>query len=263
MQRGFSLVELSIVLVILGLLTGGILAGQNLIRSAEIRSVGAEYQRYIAAAQTFRDKYIALAGDMPNATRFWGRTVNAAHCPTNSSAAVTTPGTCDGTGNGVLDIFNAASQSAEMFQFWNQLALAGLIEGSYSGMAGTGSGDHATSANIPLSKFGNAGWSASWVSSAFAGDGAAYAVIYGNHFRFGALKGDGQSDAAVLKPEEAWNIDTKLDDGKPASGFVIARYWNNTCAAADDGSSAFNDYASSYRVSDNSIRCALFFRNLF
>jgi len=262
-MRGFSLVELSIVLVILGLLTGGILAGQNLIRAAEIRAVTTEFQRYMSATQAFRDKYMAIPGDMPNATRFWGRTVNAAHCVTNSSASVTSPGTCDGTGNGMLDTFNAASQSAEPFQFWNQLALAGLIEGAYSGMAGSGSGDHATSSNIPLSKLTNAGWTASWAASNFAGDSAAYALVYGNHFRFGALQAGGQSDIAVLKPEEAWNIDTKLDDGKPASGFIIARYWNNTCAAADDGSPAFNDYIASYRVSDSTVRCAIFFRNLF
>ena len=62
-QPGFSLVELSIVLVILGLLTGGILAGQSLIRAAELRSISTDYSRYIAAVQAFRDKYFALPGD--------------------------------------------------------------------------------------------------------------------------------------------------------------------------------------------------------
>jgi prepilin-type N-terminal cleavage/methylation domain-containing protein len=69
-QRGFSLVELSIVLVILGLLTGGILAGQSLIRAAELRSITTQFNQYVSATQSFRDKYMALPGDMPNATRF-------------------------------------------------------------------------------------------------------------------------------------------------------------------------------------------------
>ena len=82
MQRAFSLVELSIVLVILGLLTGGILAGQSLIRAAELRSVTNEFQRYIVATQSFRDKYFAAPGDITDAHRFWtsagGNGANAA-----------------------------------------------------------------------------------------------------------------------------------------------------------------------------------------
>lgn len=67
MTRGFSLVELSIVLVILGLLTGGILAGQSLIRAAELRSVTTEYGRWVTAMHSFRDKYMAIPGDMRDA----------------------------------------------------------------------------------------------------------------------------------------------------------------------------------------------------
>lgn len=263
MKQGFSLVELSIVLVILGLLTGGILAGQSLIRASELRAVTTEYQRIITATQTFRDKYMALPGDMANATRFWGRTVNAAHCVTNSAAAVTAPGTCDGTGSGFLETVNAANQSAEMFQFVNQLALAGLVEGSYSGMSGASAGAHATSSNVFSSKLNNGYFTPSYVISTFAGDANAYALNYSNHLRFGALTGTGQSQGPLLKPEEAWGIDTKLDDGKPAYGKVIAYYWNNLCAAADDGTHANNDFAASYKLTDSSVQCSLFFRDSF
>jgi hypothetical protein len=70
--EGFSLVALSVVWVNLGLLTGGILTAQSLIRAAELRSITTDYNRFITASQTFRDKYFALPGDMRNATRFWG-----------------------------------------------------------------------------------------------------------------------------------------------------------------------------------------------
>ncbi|MGB1540395.1 MAG: prepilin-type N-terminal cleavage/methylation domain-containing protein, partial [Rickettsiales bacterium] len=66
-KAGFSLVELSIVLVILGLLTGGILGGQSLIRAAELRSVSKEYEKYQTAINIFKDKYFALPGDFNNA----------------------------------------------------------------------------------------------------------------------------------------------------------------------------------------------------
>ncbi len=155
MKQAFSLVELSIVLVILGLLTGGILAGQSLIRAAEVRSVGTDYNRYVAATQTFRDKYMAIPGDMNNATRFWTRQVNASHCVTNSAAAVSTPGTCDGNGDGnVYGWSPNASESGESFQFWRQLALAGLVEGSYTGLAGSGGVAHHTiGTNARLQRF--------------------------------------------------------------------------------------------------------------
>ena len=71
-KKAFSLVELSIVLVILGLLVGGILSGQSLIRAAQLRSVTADYTRFVTAVNTFRDKYFALPGDMTNAQSVWG-----------------------------------------------------------------------------------------------------------------------------------------------------------------------------------------------
>jgi prepilin-type N-terminal cleavage/methylation domain-containing protein len=70
--RGFTLVELSIVLVILGLLAGGVLAGQGLIRAAELRSITTDQQRFLIAIRAFRDQYRSLPGDMPNATLVWG-----------------------------------------------------------------------------------------------------------------------------------------------------------------------------------------------
>lgn len=71
-RQAFSLVELSIVLVILGLLVGGILAGQSLIKASELRKIGADFTRYESAINAFRDKYFFYPGDLPNATQLWG-----------------------------------------------------------------------------------------------------------------------------------------------------------------------------------------------
>ena len=85
-SHGFSLVELSIVLVIVGLLTGGILMGQNLIRNAEIQGVMKELAKYSDAVIAFRDQYDALPGDLPDAGNYWGL-VNTTHvtCETTAS----------------------------------------------------------------------------------------------------------------------------------------------------------------------------------
>jgi prepilin-type N-terminal cleavage/methylation domain-containing protein len=256
MNRAFSLVELSIVLVILGLLAGGVVAGQSLIRAAELRSVVADQQRFATAISTFKDKYFAIPGDMSNATTFWGKD-NAA-CTAHTGTAAT-PGTCNGNGDARMNTAAAAGATAEAFQFWKQLALAGLIESAYTGLSGSGSFAHAVrGTNVPASKIGQAAWYTSNADS-FPGNTNWWALDYGNYISIGVQSAAGQPWGYTFTPEEAWNIDHKLDDGKPATGRVIGIYWNNQCSAADDGFPANDDYAASYRVSDPTRYCVLLF----
>jgi hypothetical protein len=74
-RTGFTLIELSILLVVIGLIVGGVLVGQDLIRSAGIRKTISELQKFQTAIATFKGKYDCLAGDCPNATIFLGRTL--------------------------------------------------------------------------------------------------------------------------------------------------------------------------------------------
>src|SRR6202790_4507951 len=71
-ESGFTLIELSIVLVIIGLIVGGILVGQDLVKAAEIRATVAQIEKYNSAVNTFRTKYNAIPGDLSstNATGF-------------------------------------------------------------------------------------------------------------------------------------------------------------------------------------------------
>ncbi|MFZ4540565.1 MAG: pilus assembly FimT family protein [Rickettsiales bacterium] len=121
-QRAFSLVELSIVLVILGLLVGGILSGQALIRASELRAVVTEYNRHAVDTKTFRDKYFALPGDMANATSFWGRVGGGAgQCAAPNTDSDT--GTLHATAMGTVRLV-AADSSTNFFVFgniWQQL----------------------------------------------------------------------------------------------------------------------------------------------
>jgi len=262
-KSGFSLVELSIVLVILGLLTGGILGGQALIRAAEMRAVSTEYSRWMTATQSFRDKYFALPGDMRNATQFWGRMNGNADCVTTSSAAVSAAGICDGNGNSSLTSASAANLAGEYMQFWRHLAAAGLIEGNYAGVAGSGGAEHCQiDVACPRSKMSNVGWGVLSLPN-FPGDVNSYALDYGNSFFVGAENPIFGPNLHAFRPEEAWNIDAKTDDGRPAQGRIIAVFWNNACAAADDGSSANNDLNASYRLNETSKQCSLIFRQAF
>ncbi len=257
---GFSLVELSIVLVILGLLVGGVLSGQSLIRAAELRAVSTEYTKYYAAVNSFKDKYFALPGDMPNAVRLWGAQAGAttdgadATCAALTTAATGTA-TCNGNGDGqVLDC------SYEVFRFWQHLANAGLVEGNYSGVRGASVCNHVIGTNAPRSKMNNGGWSFSYLGT-IAGDAGTYALDYGSLFWFGVATPD-RTQGNILKPEEAWNIDTKLDDGKPGTGKVIMRSEASVWGAANQctTSASNTDYAGNYNLTSSAITCSLLIR---
>lgn len=268
-SRGFSLVELSIVLVILGLLTGGILAGQSLIRASELRALSSEIQRFQAATNTFRDKYFAIPGDFRDATRFWGLQIVGSGCTSNSGiAAASAPGACDGNGNGIVPVIGTADTSGEPFQLWRHLQLAGLIEGTYTGLSGSVGGLDATQgSNIPASRISNGGWLA-YTFGVQPGNGSVYGMDYGNSFNFGARTASGtvfSRAPTLLRPEEMWNLDIKMDDGRPAYGNIIAYPWGT---AASDNRCTLNaadetDLDSDYNLALNAQVCAFYVRNAF
>jgi hypothetical protein len=261
-EVAFSLIELAIVLVILGLLVGGILTGQSLIRAAELRSVTTEYDRYVNATKIFRDKYLALPGDMPDATQFWGfqGTVAAPGCVSNSGAAVSTSGTCDGNDNGILEHGTAANVTSQQFQFWRQLASAGLIEGRYNGIAGPGIDSITANAGInsPTSKMPGSTWAVRYIPGVYAGDLAAFSYEYGNFLVFGGERPTEWPAHPNLKPEEAWNIDTKLDDGLPASGKIVGFHWTVCTTAVSN-----TDFSARYNLTNNNLVCILKFPKAF
>lgn len=255
MSRGFSLVELSVVLVIIGLITGGILAGSSLIRSAEMQSVLTEAQHYESAIKQFRDVYAALPGDMADATDYWGAMTNCAAANPSGSGTQT----CDG--NGDDDLNNSdQDQTGETMAFWQHLANAGMIEGEYTGIAGGGGTNNAViGENTPASRFTDGGWTASRITIDFAGGPNFFAAAFGNQLRFGAENPFGGTQTRLLTPEQAWNIDKKADDGRPGYGRVIAMYWNDLCSEALDGTSHETDLDARYRLDDTSKQCALIF----
>jgi prepilin-type N-terminal cleavage/methylation domain-containing protein len=264
-RNAFSLVELSIVLVILGLLTGGILAGQSLIRASEMRAVTNEYMRYSTALGTFKDKYFAIPGDFNNAQAFWG---TAAACPGISTTA--TGGTCNGDGNG--QISTSAATANEVFRAWQELALAGLIEGSYSGTSGdtTATDSYVIfGTNVPKSRMANAGWGILYLGPVAVSSATWFDGTFSNVLFFGSgNNANSLPTAAVLKPEEAWNIDTKVDDGKPATGAVVSLEaqagTSSTTGCSDTASSTTATMAaSSYSLGNSSVACSLLIKTSF
>ncbi|APV49086.1 hypothetical protein BWI17_04965 [Betaproteobacteria bacterium GR16-43] len=117
-QSGFTLVEIAIVLVIIGLLLGGILKGQELINSAKVKAVAGDFRTIPTFVYGYQDKFRALPGDDLSAV---GHLTGATPAPTN------------GNGNGVIEgSWNSCATgtyTAESMQFWQQVRLAGLAPG--------------------------------------------------------------------------------------------------------------------------------------
>lgn len=258
-MRGFSLVELSIVLVILGLLTGGILAGQSLIRAAELRSLTTQTSQYMAAVHTFRDRYLSLPGDMQNAVKFWGAQAGTTNDGRDAiCAALTTESTsvatCNGDGNGLIG--NTSNSYYERFRFWQHLANAGLVEGSYSGIPGphTSGEQPVLGVNVPSSRVSNVGFHAQYlaVSANFFGPINANIFTVGTATTLWTL-GTGSS---ALGASEVWNIDTKLDDGRPSSGRIQHRMLDGTPGAPSNCLNYTSAADAEYRLTNTNSSCS-------
>ncbi len=209
LQKGFTLIELAIVLVILGLLAGGILVGQDLIKAAELRSQIEQFDNYDIAASTFRTKYNALPGDVASPSNF---NLPAGGC-TGASRGL-------GNGNGVIESSGSTalfSFVGEPLMFYAQLSSANLIADPIDTGATavcTAGATTPSNTNIPSNKLrggriypiGSGGLHYYLLSS--IGATAATTGV------FSAAPGD------ALTPTDAFNIDFKMDDGVPNAGNV-------------------------------------------
>lgn len=253
-SEGFTLVELSIVLVILGLLVGGVLTGQSLIRAAELRSFATDGAKFTTAIYAFKDKYFALPGDMANATSFWGSLGGTGSDATCQNIAATGQATCNGNGDGM--IIMSVVDDDEPFRFWQHLANAGLIEGRWPGRQG---GSFSPGVNMPGSKLGSKiAWYPLWSGSP---NGSVNRFIQPMGNGITAMTGYGD---LILKPEEVWNIDMKQDDGLPGTGNVMV-YKNTTgnCTTATNTAPP-GDAGATYVLSNQTKQCmAVYWRGNF
>jgi prepilin-type N-terminal cleavage/methylation domain-containing protein len=134
-QKGFTLVEIAIVLVIIGLLLGGILKGQEMITQAKIKNIISDFSGISAAFHGYQDRYRALPGDDANASTRWS-------------------GATGGSGNGVVvGTYNnggaACTAAVESCSWWDHLRRSGFVAGAgvtqplnaVSGIVGVQTGD--------------------------------------------------------------------------------------------------------------------------
>ncbi|MGB0935484.1 MAG: type II secretion system protein [Alphaproteobacteria bacterium] len=189
-QAGFSLVELAIVLIVIGLIVGGVLKGRELIESARLKSVLTQLNEYRVATGTFMVRYNALPGDFKEAKAYISDDL------------------VDGDGDGIIsgDGLRADSQAR---QFWAHLAAARLIPepGSLGGDGG-------------LATFG-AGAPSAQIGGGITVEHMQDHGMYGHWFVLG-LENNTKGDGALLTPLQAMSLDKKVDNGDPKSGKIRA-----------------------------------------
>jgi prepilin-type N-terminal cleavage/methylation domain-containing protein len=191
-SKGFTLIEIAIVLVIIGLLLGGVLKGQELITGARVRNLISQQDGIKAAFFGFQDRYRALPGDY-------------AAADANINCGVSNCGV--GDGNGRIEAPNGSGTHEEILA-WHHLTAAGFLNGSYTFLSGVAA---PAADNNPVNPY-----------SVFIQ--IAYDDVYGDPAASPSqkhnLKTGGQVPVEIVA-----EVDRKIDDGKPITGaFQFSEY---------------------------------------
>lgn len=238
MKNGFTLIELSIVLVIISLIIGSITVGKSMIRAAELNSLIAEMNRFKSAIDTFEVKYNSLPGDMSDAENYWE--------------------TSNGNDDGKIDLNSYGPETiAESFLFWNHLAKSEILPGEFSGISGPkGWADCVRNENCPESAIGGM-WATRYLPKVTEYSDTVFNITPNNHLVVGVKDPNGWPQYPLMTTYEVYNIDQKVDDGKPALGMVMSWHWRGGCGTT---ATASWELTANYDLAKKSAPCTILFK---
>ena len=226
-QGGFTLIEIAIVLVIIGLLLGGVLKGQELINTARVRALNNTVDGITAAWFSFQDRYRGFPGDY-------------------SQASINLPGSpTDGDGNGLIG--STVGEAAERPNVWIHLAAAGYITGNFDEAAVAADAYNCDVTTCPDNGFGS-GMNLVYNTLVKGGAGSdAHELITGRG----------------IPVEVLAELDRKVDDGVPRAGAmqlgVNGAGWAVSDTCERDETATVGTFV--YEVRDPVADCAAVFRN--
>ena len=217
-KHGFTLIEMSIALVIIALVVGGIVVGKELLITAKINQQISQIQSINTAVNSFKLKYNCLPGECATATSLGLGTTASWH---------------NGNNDGKIDVrciqrqfYNANNLIRDSNNFFMHLANAGLLDGTFEGYQGEAHNDDMTSTMVDA-RYLKAKYNTAYIfptrfpnvpgACSAGGDWTAYTRDGGNGF---AIASYDTNFTSVIPKDEMRRMDEKMDDGIPISGNV-------------------------------------------
>lgn len=214
-QRGFTLIEMSIVLVIIGLIVGGILKGQELIESSRQKNVISQLDRLKADTTTFVDRFKSLPGDFPRVALL----PNSAQLTNGNANGVIGAVGADTTA--IASNATATADGSENVEYFNHMLAANL--GSIGSVTAAAPACFAglcdTPSALPPSAFPQSGWTIRY--GTHSGPTAPVSAKQGHWLGLSRFSTAAWAAASsVVSPERAFQVDNKYDDGIALTGSI-------------------------------------------
>jgi len=225
--NGFTLIELSIVLIIISLIVGGIVGGKSLIKSAKIAQFTKDILKNSASMMLFRDQYDYFPGDIPNAQEYWPQCLDSGLI------------LCNGNGNGLLN-------ALEPWRAFEHLSLAEFVDKHYEYLNGAENYQFRYEPSINNGKA--------------YGEFRYYASIYGTSANFMSIP----YFQDVLDVSDVVKIDKKIDDGSASKDKFVSiapsSYSSGGRIPCVDASYTALLTSANYILSNNGASCWLLYR---
>lgn len=234
-QKGFTLVEMSMVILVISLMIVTVLKGESLLRQARLNNIMTDAKKYQGAIMAFKDKYNTYPGDLSNADSYWS-------------------GAQRGNGNKKIDFTKTGVNTYENVHLWKHLKLSGFLDSSVATASPSGASG-ILGVDIPKASIDTAGY---WNQHLDAASKSTYKVL--NSFgvpkitmivaKPGTTANVGASTNLTLLPTgfltaaEAYAMDRKYDDSLPKSGDFMSAPDNSAAA-----NTCFQNASDAYNLS--------------